>query len=87
MLTQSLAGDFGRDGVRVNALALGVIETPMTEVTRNDPQRLDGFLARIPARRLGQPHEIAAPAVALASDMSSYVNGVVLSVDGGLTAC
>jgi len=87
LLTQSLAGDFGRDGVRVNALAPGVIETPMTEVTRNDPQRLDGFLARIPARRLGQPHEIAAPAVFLASDMSSYVNGVVLSVDGGLTAC
>jgi meso-butanediol dehydrogenase / (S,S)-butanediol dehydrogenase / diacetyl reductase len=87
LLTQSLAGDFGRDGVRVNALAPGVIETPMTELTRNDPHRLDGFLARIPARRLGQPHEIAAPAVFLASDMASYVNGIVLSVDGGLTAC
>ncbi|MEJ8839405.1 SDR family NAD(P)-dependent oxidoreductase [Ramlibacter sp. AN1133] len=87
LLTQSLAGDFARDGIRVNALAPGVIETPMTEATRNDPQRLEGFLARIPARRLGQPHEIAAPAVFLASDMASYVDGVVLSVDGGLTAC
>lgn len=87
MYTQSLAQELAPFGVRVNALAPGVIETPMTEVTRNDPQRLDGFLARIPARRLGQPHEIAAPAVFLASDMASYVNGVVLSVDGGLTAC
>jgi NAD(P)-dependent dehydrogenase (short-subunit alcohol dehydrogenase family) len=87
LLTQSLAGDFGRDGIRVNALAPGVIETPMTAVTRNDPQRLDGFLARIPVHRLGQPHEVAAPAVFLASDMASYVDGVVLSVDGGLTAC
>jgi len=87
LLTQSLAGDFGRDGIRVNALAPGVIETPMTEVTRNDPKRLDGFLSRIPAHRLGQPSEIAAPAVFLASGMASYVNGVVLSVDGGLTAC
>lgn len=87
LLTQSLAGDLGPEGVRVNALAPGVIETPMTEVTRNDPQRLQGFLGRIPMRRLGQPHEIAAPAVFLASDMASYVNGVILSIDGGLTAC
>jgi meso-butanediol dehydrogenase/(S,S)-butanediol dehydrogenase/diacetyl reductase len=87
LLTQSLAGDFGRDGIRVNALAPGVIETPMTEATRQDPKRLDGFLSRIPVHRLGQPHEIAGPAVFLASDLASYVNGVVLSVDGGLTAC
>lgn len=87
LLTQSLAGDLGRDGIRVNALAPGVIETPMTEVTRNDPQRLEGFLGRIPVRRLGRPEEIAGPAVFLASDLASYVDGVVLSVDGGLTAC
>ena len=87
LLTQSLAGDFGRDGVRVNALAPGVIETPMTEATRNDPRRLEGFLARIPLHRLGQAPEIAGPAVFLASDLASYVDGVVLSVDGGLVAC
>lgn len=87
LLTQSLAGDFGRDGIRVNALAPGLIETPMTEVTRGDPRRLEGFLSRIPVHRAGQPEEIAGPAVFLASAMASYVNGVVLSVDGGLTAC
>jgi NAD(P)-dependent dehydrogenase (short-subunit alcohol dehydrogenase family) len=87
LLTQSLAGDFGRDGVRVNALAPGVIETPMTESTRSDTRRLEGFLARIPLRRVGQAPEIAGPAVFLASDLASYVDGVVLSVDGGLVAC
>ena len=61
--------------------------TPMTEATRNDPRRLEGFLARIPLHRLGQAPEIAGPAVFLASDLASYVDGVVLSVDGGLVAC
>jgi NAD(P)-dependent dehydrogenase (short-subunit alcohol dehydrogenase family) len=87
LLTQSLAADFGGEGIRVNAIAPGVIETPMTEVTRSDPKRLQGFMARIPMHRLGRPEEIAGPAVFLASDLASYVNGVVLSVDGGLTAC
>jgi NAD(P)-dependent dehydrogenase (short-subunit alcohol dehydrogenase family) len=87
LLTQSLAGDYGRDGIRVNALAPGVIETPMTQVTRDDPQRMAGFLSRIPMRRVGQAGEIAGPAVFLASNLASYISGVVLSVDGGLTAC
>lgn len=87
LLTKSLAADCGRDGVRVNALAPGVIETPMTEVTRSDPKRIEGFMSRIPLRRVGSPEEIAGPAVFLASDLASYVDGVVLSVDGGLTAC
>ncbi|MBL8287284.1 MAG: glucose 1-dehydrogenase [Rubrivivax sp.] len=86
LLTQSLAADLARDGIRVNAIAPGVIDTPMTEATRNDPKRLQGFLARIPAGRLGQPGEIAAPAVFLASDMASYVSGTILPVDGGLQA-
>ncbi|MFO1268584.1 MAG: SDR family oxidoreductase, partial [Rubrivivax sp.] len=72
--------------IRVNAIAPGVIETPMTEATRNDPKRLQGFLARIPAGRLGQPGEIAGPAVFLASDLASYVTGTILPVDGGLQA-
>jgi meso-butanediol dehydrogenase/(S,S)-butanediol dehydrogenase/diacetyl reductase len=86
LLTQSLAGDLGGEGIRVNAVAPGVIETPMTELTRNDAKRLQGFMARIPMSRLGQPEEIAGPAVFLASDLASYVNGVVLSVDGGLAS-
>ncbi|MFO1266791.1 MAG: glucose 1-dehydrogenase [Rubrivivax sp.] len=86
LLTQSLAADLARDGIRVNAIAPGVIDTPMTEATRSDPKRLQGFLARIPAGRLGQPGEIAGPAVFLASDLASYVTGTILPVDGGLQA-
>jgi meso-butanediol dehydrogenase/(S,S)-butanediol dehydrogenase/diacetyl reductase len=86
MLTQSMAADLGADGIRVNALAPGVIVTPMTEVTRANPERLQRFMARIPLGRLGQPQEIAGPAVFLASDLASYVNGVTLPIDGGVMA-
>lgn len=86
MLTQSMAIDLGPDGIRVNALAPGVIETPMTEVTRANPERLARFMVRIPSGRLGQPQELAGPAVFLASRLASYVNGVTLPVDGGTLA-
>jgi NAD(P)-dependent dehydrogenase (short-subunit alcohol dehydrogenase family) len=86
MLTQSMSADLGVDGIRVNAIAPGVIVTPMTDVTRSDPQRLEKFMVRIPLGRLGQAHEIAGAAVFLASDFASYVNGVTLPVDGGVLA-
>jgi len=86
LLTQAMTADLARDGIRVNAVAPGVIETSMTESTRNDPERLGRFMARIPAGRLGRPEEIAGPAVFLASDLASYVNGVTLPADGGRQA-
>lgn len=86
MLTQSMAADLGVDGIRVNAIAPGVIVTPMTDVTRADPQRLEKFMVRIPLGRLGQANEIAGVAVFLASDLATYVNGVTLPVDGGVLA-
>jgi NAD(P)-dependent dehydrogenase (short-subunit alcohol dehydrogenase family) len=86
MATQTLALDLARDGIRVNALAPGVIHTPMTQATRSDPERLQRFMQRIPAGRLGQPHELAGPAVFLASDLASFVTGVTLPVDGGTLA-
>jgi NAD(P)-dependent dehydrogenase (short-subunit alcohol dehydrogenase family) len=86
LLTQAMTADLARDGIRVNAVAPGVIETAMTEATRNDPERLARFMARIPAGRLGRPEEIAGPAVFLASDLASYVNGVTLPADGGRQA-
>ncbi len=86
MLTQSMAADLGVDGIRVNAIAPGVIVTPMTDVTRADPQRLEKFMVRIPLGRLGQAHEIAGAAVFLASDLATYVNGDTLPVDGGTLA-
>ncbi len=86
MLTQSMAADLGADGIRVNAIAPGVIETPMTDATRANPERLARFMVRIPSGRVGQPQELAGAAVFLASPLASYINGVTLPVDGGTLA-
>jgi NAD(P)-dependent dehydrogenase (short-subunit alcohol dehydrogenase family) len=86
MLTQSMAVDLAPDGIRVNAIAPGVIDTAMTDATRADPQRLQGFLRRTPLGRVGRPEEIAEPALFLASAMASYITGVTLPVDGGVLA-
>ena len=85
-LTQALARELAPDGIRVNAIAPGVIATAMTESTRNDPERLAGFMSRTPLGRVGQPEELAGPVAFLVSDMASYVNGVTLPVDGGFLA-
>lgn len=86
MLTQSLAADLARDGIRVNAIAPGVIETPMTVSTRSDPAKLERFMARIPMNRVGKPEELVGAVLFLASSMSTYVTGVTLPVDGGYLA-
>lgn len=86
MLTQNLAQELAKDGVRVNAIAPGTIATAMTTATREDPARREKFLARIPMGRFGEPEELVGPVVFLASEMSSYVTGSTLVVDGGYLA-
>lgn len=86
MFTQSLAQELAPAGVRVNALAPGVIDTPMTAATRDDPKRLEKFMSRIPMGRVGQTEDLVGPVIFLASDMSRYVTGVTLAVDGGFLA-
>lgn len=86
MFTQSLAAELAPFGVRVNALAPGVIETPMTAATRESPERLAAFMTRIPMGRVGQTEDLVGPTIFLASDMSRYVTGVTLAVDGGFLA-
>jgi NAD(P)-dependent dehydrogenase (short-subunit alcohol dehydrogenase family) len=86
LFTQALACDLAPDGIRVNAIAPGVIETPMTASTREDPNRLAGFMTRTPLGRVGQPEELIGPVIFLASAMASYVNGAILPVDGGFLA-
>lgn len=86
LLTQSLAVELAKDGVRVNAIAPGVIETPMTASTRAAPEKLERFMSRTPMARVGQPEELIGPVVFLASPMASYVTGVTLPIDGGYLA-
>lgn len=81
--TKALAHDLAPHGVRVNAIAPGVIATPMTEATRANPASLDRFMAHTPMGRVGLPEELAGPVLFLASDLASYVTGAVLPVDGG----
>ncbi|MCJ9722277.1 glucose 1-dehydrogenase [Agrobacterium sp. SHOUNA12C] len=85
-LTKALAHDFAPFGVRVNAIAPGVIETPMTEATRSNPDAIGRFMAHTPLKRPGQPDELVGPVLFLASHSSSYVTGVILPVDGGYLA-
>ncbi|RZI70292.1 MAG: glucose 1-dehydrogenase [Variovorax sp.] len=86
MFTQSLAQELAPAGVRVNALAPGVIATPMTAATRDNPARLESFMTRIPMGRVGQTEDLIGPVIFLASDMSRYVTGITLAVDGGFLA-
>ena len=77
---------YGRDGVRVNAICPGYIETPMTASLRETPEGVQQLESLHPIGRLGLPEEIAAAAVFLASDAASFITGVALPVDGGYTA-
>lgn len=82
-MTKTLARELGRKGVTVNAVAPGFIATEM--VKKMPPEVLKGMEEKVPLKRLGQPEEIAAAYLFLASDDAAYINGTVLSVDGGIT--
>ncbi|HEY9271492.1 SDR family NAD(P)-dependent oxidoreductase, partial [Achromobacter sp.] len=84
--TEVLARDLAPHGVRVNAVAPGLMETEMTAGQRSLAQGTDWYMQRAPMARAGRADEIVGPVLFLASDMASYVNGVVLPVDGGYLA-
>ena len=88
LLTKNMACDFGPHGVRVNCLCPGYIETPMTQLLREDALRVihDRFQGLHLLGRSGQPEEVAGAALFLASDDASFVTGHALAVDGGFTA-
>ncbi|MFY1930238.1 SDR family NAD(P)-dependent oxidoreductase [Achromobacter xylosoxidans] len=84
--TEVLARDLAPHGVRVNAVAPGLMETEMTAGQRAQTHGTDWYMRRAPMARAGRADEIVGPVLFLASDMASYVNGVVLPVDGGYLA-
>lgn len=86
MFSKVMALELAPMGVRVNAIAPGVIETDMTSVSRQDPDRRERLMARIPMGRFGQPEDLVGPVVFLASNMANYVTGAVIAVDGGYLA-
>ncbi|MBN8524589.1 MAG: SDR family oxidoreductase [Planctomycetes bacterium] len=82
-LTKALANEWAGKGVNVNAIAPGYIATDNTQALRDDPERSQAILGRIPAGRWGSADDLGGAAVFLCSRASDYVNGVVLPVDGG----
>ena len=83
MMTQSYALELGPAGVRVNAIAPGLVQTVLSEYYWKDEKRFEELRLRQPIRHLGQPSEIAEIALQLASDASSYLTGQTIIVDGG----
>jgi 3-oxoacyl-[acyl-carrier protein] reductase len=83
-LTRTLGQAWGREGIRVNAIAPGFVATKLTRNTTDNPERSAEALAAIPLGRYGMPHEMGQVALFFASPMASYVAGQMLIVDGGL---
>jgi len=82
--TRALAAELGKEGVRVNAIGPGLIETPLNaQVRASNPELVKIFLDHTPLGRAGQPEDIVGPAIFLASDLSAYVTGSIVMADGG----
>ena len=82
-LIKALANEWASKGINVNGIAPGYIITDNTEALRNDPERSASIIARIPAGRWGETDDLIGPTVFLASESSKYVNGTIVTVDGG----
>lgn len=83
-LTRTLGQAWAEDGIRVNGIAPGLVDTKMTKVTTSNPKRLEATVERIPLKRLGTPADMAGAALFLASPLAAYIVGQTLIVDGGL---
>ena len=86
IFTKSTAVQYAKEGIRVNSVHPGSVDTPMTQGRRSDPEQTEERLSRIPLGRVAEPEEIAYGALFLASDESSFMTGSELIMDGGFTA-
>jgi NAD(P)-dependent dehydrogenase (short-subunit alcohol dehydrogenase family) len=86
-ITRTMGAELGPYGIRVNAIAPGMIRTPFTAYMFDDPEKAKRIRAAHAIGREGQPEEIAAVAAFLLSDDASFMTGAIVSVDGGQTAC
>lgn len=82
-LTMAFSNEWASKGVQVNAIAPGYIATDNTEALRNNQERSEAILARIPAGRWGEPEDFKGPIIFLASKSSDYMSGAILTIDGG----
>ncbi len=85
-MTETLALELAPYNIRVNAVAPGLIDTPMVDSVKQDPKAMEGILGRVPLRRAGEPEEVSNLVLFLASDESSYITGSTVAVDGGWLA-
>ncbi|MEO1029582.1 MAG: SDR family oxidoreductase [Pseudomonadota bacterium] len=84
-LVKALGEAWAPDGVRVNGIAPGLVDTKLTKVTTEHPKRLEASIRAIPAGRIGTPEDMAGVALFLASPLAAYVNGQTIIADGGLS--
>ena len=82
-ITRAMAVAWGREKIRANVLALGLVETPMTSMALEFPEFIDPYVARTPLGRIGRTSDASGPALFLSSPAAGYITGQVLMVDGG----
>lgn len=85
LFTETIAMEYGKRNIRVNNIGPGAINTPINSDKFSDPLQYEETASMVPMHRIGEPEEVAAAAAWLASDESSYVTGITLFVDGGMT--
>jgi gluconate 5-dehydrogenase len=86
MLTRAMAAEWAGHGIQANAIGPGYMLTDMNEALVNNPDFNNWLMGRIPSKRWGKPDELVGAAIFLASDASTYVNGQIIYVDGGMIA-
>jgi len=84
-MTGCYASEYGAEGIRVNAIAPGLIDTQLSSALTRDPQKLNNYLSEFAIPRIGQPEDIVAGALYLASDAAAFTTGITLTIDGGVT--